>query len=57
MTDFRKMRRCNQYIPQEEVEQILNSATSGVLNLIGDDGYPYGVPLSFVYLDGKIVFH
>lgn len=57
MAEFRKMRRCNQYIPQEEVEQILRSATSGVLNLTGDDGYPYGVPLSFVYLDGKIVFH
>ncbi len=57
MAEFRKMRRCNQYIPQEEVEQILRSATSGVLNLTGDDGYPYGVPPSFVYLDGKIVFH
>jgi len=40
----------------EEVKQILNDATSGVLCLQGEE-YPYGVPISFYY-DGKdLVFH
>ena len=25
--------------------------------LHGDDGYPYSVPVNYVYLDGKIYFH
>ena len=30
-----------------------------MLSLIGDDGYPYGIPLSHFYdeRDGKIYFH
>ena len=38
---------------QEECEEILQRATSGVLVVHGDDGYPYTVPLSFVYEKGK----
>ena len=29
----------------------------GVLSLLGEDGYPYGVPLSYVYRNGKLLFH
>ncbi len=54
---FRKMRRFKQMLSQEECEQILTDATHGVLGVIGDDGYPYTVPLSHVYRDGKIYFH
>ena len=54
---FRKMRRFKQQLSQEECEQILKEATHGVLGLIGDDGYPYTVPLSHVYRDGRIYFH
>ncbi len=32
-------------------------ATSGTLALLGDNGYPYAVPMSYVYADGKIYFH
>ena len=32
--------------------EILNRATSGVSGLHGDDGYPYTVPVSFVYQEG-----
>lgn len=31
--------------------------TSGVLAVMGDNGYPYAVPLSYVYCDGKLYFH
>ena len=54
---FREMRRKRQQLSQERTEEILRSATSGVLALAGDDGYPYAVPLSHVYADGKIYFH
>lgn len=54
---FREMRRKNQLLSKPECEEILNTASYGVLSVIGDDGYPYGVPLNFVYLDGKIYMH
>lgn len=54
---FRTMRRFRQQISHEECERILSEATSGVLALSGDDGYPYAVPLSHVYQDGKLYFH
>ena len=54
---FREMRRKAQQLSQEECVEILNNATSGVLAVYGDDGYPYTVPVSHAYEDGKIVFH
>ncbi len=46
---FREMRRIRQQISTEECADILRRASSGVLGLHGDDGYPYTVPISFVY--------
>lgn len=54
---FREMRRNKQLLPLEECIEILNRGTSGVLAVIGDDEYPYAVPLSYVYYDNKIYFH
>lgn len=51
------MRRNKQALSQEECEQVLRRATSGVLSLISPDGFPYGVPLSYALVDGVIVFH
>ena len=51
------MRRNKQALCQEECEQALRRATSGVLSLISPDGFPYGVPLSYALVDGVIVFH
>lgn len=52
------MRRNKQALCQEECEQVLRRATSGVvLSLISLDGFPYGVPLSYALVDGVIVFH
>lgn len=55
--EFRPMRRKRQQLTQEECEHILNKATSGTLALLGDGGYPYSLPISFVYHDGNIYFH
>ena len=54
---FRNMRRSKQVLSQEDSIAVLEKATSGVLAVSGDDDYPYAVPVSFVYADGKIFFH
>ena len=54
---FRPMRRAAQQLTPAESEEILARGTSGVLALQGDDGYPYAVPLSYVYADGRLLFH
>ena len=54
---FREMRRKKQELPQQEVLDILHRGTSGVLALLGDNDYPYAVPISYVYDNGKIYFH
>lgn len=54
---FRKMRRHKQQLPQEECIELLKKEPRGVLALFGDYDYPYALPLSHVYVDGKIYFH
>ena len=54
---FRPMRRNRQQLSRQECETILNNEPRGVLSVIGDDGYPYGVPMNFVYADGRLWFH
>ena len=54
---FREMRRKKQLLPDEVSREILERNTSGVLSLVGDEGYPYGVPLSYVLVGDKIFFH
>ncbi len=51
------MRRNRQLLPEEESIAILENGTSGVLALSGDSGYPYAVPMSYVYNDRKLYFH
>ena len=56
---FRPMRRNKQSISRIECIEILKNEPRGVLSVIGDDGYPYGMPLNQWYdeTDGKIYFH
>lgn len=54
---FREMRRKKQILTTEECRQILQAATSGVLAVDGEHGYPYAVPLSYVLSGDKIYFH
>lgn len=54
---FRKMRRLGQMLSKEECEEILTREPRGVLALLGDYDYPYALPMSHVYVDGKIYFH
>ena len=54
---FRAMRRKKQLLSLEETTAVLNRGTSGVLALSGDGGYPYAVPISYVYDGEKLYFH
>ena len=54
---FRAMRRSVQQLSDAECVEILNRCTNGVLSVSGDDGYPYGVPVSYAYDNGKLYFH
>jgi uncharacterized protein len=54
---FRPIRRKEQLLSDAETIRILDSCAAGVLALSGDNGYPYAVPLSYVYKEGKLYFH
>lgn len=53
------MRRAKQQLSQEECTGILKQEVRGVLSVLGDDGYPYGIPMDHWYdeKNGKIYFH
>ena len=56
---FRKMLRFKQQIPEAECIKILKEEPRGVLSVLGDDDYPYGMPINHFYCeeDGKLYFH
>ena len=56
---FRPMRRIKQQLPDAECIDILKQERRGVLSVLGDDDYPYGLPMNHWYCeaDGKIYFH
>lgn len=54
---FREMRRGRQLMSPEETIAVLERGSNGVLACLGDEDYPYAVPLNYVYHNGKIYFH
>ena len=55
---FRKMRRFKQQISNEDCIRILREQPRGILSMIGENGYPYGIPMNHLYMDdGHIYFH
>lgn len=54
---FREMRRSKQLLSMEDTAAVMNRCTNGVLACLGDEDYPYAVPLNYVYFNGKIYFH
>ena len=57
MSNFRPMRRHRQQLSDKDCISILEHTTSGTLALLGDNDYPYTVPVSFVYHDSRLYFH
>ena len=56
---FRKMRRWKQQLTDAQTKEILKNTRRGVLSVIGDDDYPYGIPINYYYDedDNAIYFH
>jgi nitroimidazol reductase NimA-like FMN-containing flavoprotein (pyridoxamine 5'-phosphate oxidase superfamily) len=56
---FRELVRKNKQLSKEECIRLLTEETRGVLSVLGDDDYPYGMPMNHFYNaeDGKIYFH
>lgn len=54
---FRSMRRFGQQIGDSECIDVLVKGKRGVLAVLGDDDYPYAVPMNYVYEDGHVYFH
>ncbi len=56
---FRELLRKKQKLSEDECIRLLKSELRGVLSVIGDDGYPYGMPINHYYCEenGIIYFH
>ena len=56
---FRPMRRQKKALPPEAAEALLREERRGVLAVNGDDGYPYAIPVNFLYDPDtrRIYFH
>lgn len=52
-----EMRRKDRLLSQDDTKEILAKGEYGVLSTVGEDGYPYGVPVNYVYENGAIYFH
>ena len=53
----RKMHKIKRQMPDAEAKAALEQGHHGTLAVNGDDGYPYAVPVNYVYMDGKIYIH
>ncbi len=54
---FKEMRRSDKSLSADEMLEILQKAPYGVLSTADENGFPYGVPLNFVYKERNIYFH
>ena len=56
---FREVLRKNKQLATKECVELLKNETRGVLSVLGEDDYPYGMPMNHWYneADGKVYFH
>lgn len=52
-----EMRRKDRLITQEDARELLEKGIYGVLSTIGEDGYPYAVPVNYVCDEEAVYFH
>lgn len=55
--EFRAMRRKNQELSPADCDAVLRRGSHGVLAVCGDGGWPYAVPVNYVWADGRLFFH
>jgi len=56
---FRELARKNKQLEIDECIKLLREEKRGVFSVLGDDDYPYGMPMNHLYCeeDGCIYFH
>ena len=56
---FRSIRKKKNEISIDAAKELLRCSRRGVLAVNGDDGYPYAVPINYLYQEdeNKIIFH
>ena len=54
---FKEMRRNDRQLSEEEALTLLEKCGYGIISTSGPDGYPYGIPLDYVFQEKKIYFH
>ena len=54
---FETMRRKDRQMNGEETAEILKNGEYGIFSSVGEDGYPYGVPVNYIFYNGRIYFH
>lgn len=54
---FKEMRRKDRLLDEQRTLEVLKTGQYGVLSTSGENGYAYGVPLNYTYMDGSIYFH
>lgn len=54
---FRKMRRARQALNEADTRAILKEGITAVLALAGEDGYPYALPVNYVFDGSAVYFH
>ena len=54
---FREIIRKDRELSNDDAMQILKNNTYGILSTISENGYPYGVPISYIFYNNSIYFH
>lgn len=54
---FKDMRRNELQLSEEETRKKLAGCPYITLAMMGDNGYPYSLPISFVYEEGRLFIH
>ncbi len=54
---FREMRQKKKLMSKHDTTKIIKEAEYGTLASIGENGYPYAVPLNYAYENDSIYFH
>jgi hypothetical protein len=54
---FREMTKCKQILSKKDMQKVMERGSHGVMACIGDNDYPYAVPLNYIYYNDKIYFH
>lgn len=54
---FQEMRRKDRALSEKDTERLLQQGEYGILSTVGEDAYPYGVPVHYVYSGQAIYLH